>query len=299
MLILEWARAAGRHAVVGACLSLAAGLSCAASGPMDFLFTSDGVPTSESAGPNPRLWKYTDYSALRLTPREAGSPANSQPVQVGSEALRVALATVEVTLGPDRVKPLFSSSELGDLVPTLARALAAAGPGDDLLLLSTARREAGLLSFPTSITARLFWLDGALHLIVHEARADYYSSSRMTKVMPNIQFPSRQAASRTAIRSSVAASRRGDWVALDLRAGMAALANTGVAPNYVPAAPAAPSAAPRAAEPAAPVPASRNRDAAFYDEQEQRLRGLKRLRDQGLISDAEYEQKRRDVLQGL
>ncbi|WP_425257220.1 glucodextranase DOMON-like domain-containing protein [Rubrivivax sp. RP6-9] len=56
--------------------------------------------------------------------------------------------------------------------------------------------------------------------------------------------------------------------------------------------PAAPAAAPPAA-PAAP------RGAAFYEEQEQRLRALKRLRDNGLISEDEYQAKRREILGAL
>jgi hypothetical protein len=57
--------------------------------------------------------------------------------------------------------------------------------------------------------------------------------------------------------------------------------------------PAAPAAA--ASAPAAPRP----RDAAFFEEQELRLRALKRLRDGGLISEDEYQQKRREILEKL
>lgn len=57
--------------------------------------------------------------------------------------------------------------------------------------------------------------------------------------------------------------------------------------------------APPPAPAAAPAPSSRPRDAAFYEEQEQRLRTLKRLRDGGLISEQEYQQKRREVLEQL
>ncbi len=77
--------------------------------------------------------------------------------------------------------------------------------------------------------------------------------------------------------------------------------------------PAPPAPAPAAATPpsttvapaaaAVPVPARPDgaaprppRDAAFYEEQEQRLRTLKRLRDRGLITEQEYEAKRREVL---
>jgi hypothetical protein len=48
--------------------------------------------------------------------------------------------------------------------------------------------------------------------------------------------------------------------------------------------------------PAAPAKA---RDAAFYEEQEYRLRTLKRLRDSGLISEDEYQKKRTEILDKL
>jgi hypothetical protein len=69
----------------------------------------------------------------------------------------------------------------------------------------------------------------------------------------------------------------------------------------VPAAP-----APRAAAPA-PAPASppaagstqRPRDAAFYEEQEVRLRALARMRERGLITEEEYQRKRREIIDAL
>jgi hypothetical protein len=68
----------------------------------------------------------------------------------------------------------------------------------------------------------------------------------------------------------------------------------------LPAAPPAPAATPAATTGTAAVPApQRPRDAAYFEEQEYRLRTLKRLFDAGLISAQEYEQKRREVLDKL
>ena len=44
---------------------------------------------------------------------------------------------------------------------------------------------------------------------------------------------------------------------------------------------------------------ARPRDAAYFEEQEMRLRTLERLRKSGLITEAEYQQKRADVVEGL
>ena len=70
-----------------------------------------------------------------------------------------------------------------------------------------------------------------------------------------------------------------------------------VAPVAVMPAAAAAAATPRAA-PMAPAPAPA-RDAAYFEEQELRLRTLKRLRDAGLLSEPEYLQKRKEVLERL
>jgi hypothetical protein len=69
------------------------------------------------------------------------------------------------------------------------------------------------------------------------------------------------------------------------------------APAPAAAVPVAPAAAPAAA-PAVPERSTTRakRDEAFYEEQEQRLRTLKRLRDSGLITEEEYQRKRREIL---
>ncbi len=68
------------------------------------------------------------------------------------------------------------------------------------------------------------------------------------------------------------------------------------------AVPAAAAAAPAAIVRGTPQTAAekaRPRDAAYFEEQEMRLRTLERLRKSGLITEAEYLQKRADVVEGL
>lgn len=76
------------------------------------------------------------------------------------------------------------------------------------------------------------------------------------------------------------------------------------APPVTPTAPPAATPRPAAGAAALPAPAAsasapRTRDAAFFEEQELRLRALKRLRDGGLITEDEYQQKRREILEKL
>lgn len=56
---------------------------------------------------------------------------------------------------------------------------------------------------------------------------------------------------------------------------------------------------PAAAAPAPAASAAVARDAAWYKEREQRLRGLKALRDEGLITEEEYQKKHRAIIDEL
>ena len=69
------------------------------------------------------------------------------------------------------------------------------------------------------------------------------------------------------------------------------------APTLTPAAP--PVAAPVVAAPAAPAAPIVKPADPKADEIERRLTALKQLRDKGLITDDEYKQKRKDILQSL
>jgi hypothetical protein len=275
----------------------------ARAGLMDFLFGSKAAETSAApVDPNRRQWRIADFTAIRIVEREAGAAANQHPARLEPEWLRQQLAVVRVTARGAN-QPLFGADELAELIEPLAQAFSVAGPGDDLLLLSTSRRNEGLLIQPSGITARLFVQAGALHLIVNDARRDFVSEYRATQIEPRFTFGSRQAAGTAALQSSAATSRRGDWLVVPLSASVAAPAAPAapaMAPAAAAAAVAAPAAAPAApAAPVAPAAAPRNRDAAFAEEIEQRLVTLKRLRDRGLITEQEYEQKRREILQLL
>ncbi|MCW5632495.1 MAG: SHOCT domain-containing protein [Rubrivivax sp.] len=66
-----------------------------------------------------------------------------------------------------------------------------------------------------------------------------------------------------------------------------------------PAARAAAGSAPADARAGASAPAPRVRDAAYLEEQENRLRTLRRLRDANLLTEEEYQRKRREVIDAL
>lgn len=266
---------------------------------MDFLF-GGSAKASDSAKPDARrrTWTLHEFTAIRLVPREPGSAANQHPAQLEAEALRQQLGQVRFVVGSG-TQALFAGDELGELIEPLIEAFGNATPDDDLLLLSTSRRGAGLLSQPLGITARLFVQGGQLQLLVNDARYEFFNEYKGTGKAPQFSFGSRTKAGQVALRSAAGSNARPDWLVLPTSLQAAAAA----APPAPPAPPLAGTPKTVAPAPAAPAaaaqPALRPRDPGFAEEVEQRLITLKRLRERGLISEEEYQQKRREILQAL
>jgi hypothetical protein len=278
---------------------LAIALSCCAllaaapahAGLMDKLFGQNASPSDvPKAAAGQRLWAIREFTQIELVAREPGAPENQQPIQLPTEALRQQLAQIEFN-GPGGRLPLFTADEIGDLVTPIVQALAAAGPGDDLLLLSSYRREGGILGAPKAVTARLFVQGGSLQMIVHDARYDFYDLFRGTHVQPKFSYGSRAAAGTASLQGPGATNRRPDWIAMPLQGpSTPAAAPTPMQATPLPAAAAAPAAVPAPRKPM---------DSAGADDIERRLETLKRLRDKNLITEDEYQQKRKEILQLL
>ena len=122
--------------------------------------------------PDQTQWRLNNFTWLKLVPAEAGASANAHPATLSDEALVAALGPVQAMV-EGRSTPLFAKDELKGLTRPLREALAQAKPGDDLILLSTFKRGGGFMEMPVGLTARLFVADGALNLIVHDARLSF------------------------------------------------------------------------------------------------------------------------------
>ena len=286
----------------------------ASSAPLDFIFGKKAADTAAGPlDPKQRVWRLGEFTYVQLVPREKDAADNQHPAQWAPESLRQQLALVRTELRKDG-QALFDDEELGALVLPLSQALSLAGPGDDVLLLSTHRRGSGIFVAPFGITARLFVQDGALQLIVHDARLDFVDAAIGTRVTPSFTFGSRAKAGVAALQSASAVSRRADWLSIPagLPAGPApaptipATASALPPPAMAPAAPqsvAGPGVTvkpnPSPAVVVTPAQGVRPREPASADEIEQRLVTLKRLLDRQLISPEEYQRMRKDVLQLL
>jgi hypothetical protein len=217
-------------------------------------------------------WNVGSFTWVKRVPAEPGAALNAQPTQLSEEAIEALLSRVRATVaGKDF--PLFARDELRDLLPALSEALALAQPGEDLLLVSSSRR--GRIERAEALTARLFVHRGALNLIVHDVRLSFMERWLEEAVQPKFVHGSRTNASAAVLSAPRGTCLRPDWLVLPLIQVTAA--------------------APAAATPPSAAPA----EAASGEAQAQRLRTLKRLRDENLISEAEYNEKRDAILKTL
>ncbi len=280
-----------------------------------------------------RAWYLREFTKIELVAREPGGAANQHPIQLQPEALRQQLLLIRKNEA-GKIVPLFDDDEAAELAGPLAQAFANATAADDVQVLTSARRN-GSFGTPKGLTARLFVQGDALNLIVHDTDLDFVVAYRQTNNLPHFEYGSRTTAARgVALQSTGASNRRPDWLTLSLRGTEASAAPvpTPVAaptllqttpPAPLPALVGAPPAAPLAATPLAPaapaapamatprptpvaapaavvpVPARKPGDVPSADEIERRLDTLKRLRDRQLITEDEYQERRKEVLQSI
>lgn len=235
------------------------------------------------------------FSYVRIETREPGSTPNQHPFAVAPAALRAMLEQAQLAgAKPER---LFTPKELDEIAEPLATALGRATPEQDVSI--AVNDQFGLMGplAPRQVTtARLFRRDGQLQLIVGLLRRDFESQFRGTGMLIAFEPGQRAKPVERATKLAVAAGGgnvvRDDWVAL---------ATTVAAPaTAAPAAAPAAGIAPAAAAPAAAAPAAPARDAdTLYRSTADRLRALEKLYKDGLISEAEYQEKRRQILREL
>ena len=259
------------------------------------------IPAQAAPPSNRQRWDLTLFSWVRRSPAEPGAPANSQPLRVSAAALEQALASVQLVL-PKEDEPLFDRSEAAGLSKVLAEALALAGPGEDLELVSTAKRGGGFFSDSLTVTARLFVQEGKLNLLVHDARLDVVFKYNLDFTMPKFEFGSRTKARAVVLRAEEGEARRPDWIVLPLPPPTVKAAPTStpvtVAPTPVAPSPVLPAAVAPVA-PAAPAPPRPESAPAPSSTLESRLFRLKQLRDQNLITEEDYAKRKQELLKEL
>ena len=267
----------------------------------------------------------SQFSYVRIETREPGAALNEHPLNLDSAALRAALASV--MLDDSTKTQALGDDELAELLPPLAKALARATPEQEVSFAIAGRYGfSGPMALRSITTARVFRRDGRLQVIFGLLRVPFESQLRATGYLrpfdPGQRSEPVDRSTRVQVVSGLGQAVRPDWVALDLgaasaqaraaaaAASSAAAESAPAAAGFAPAPPAAPAtpassavsalpaAVPAALSPAALSPTATDGDAIAARAAE-RLKALKKLRDQGLISEQEYQDKRTQILRDL
>jgi len=267
-------------------------------------FTTIGCAHSPSKEANNEsaktLWHFR-YQYVRIEPQDTCSkePAepNDQPVALAADDLRTALASLKfISPHLDRPVAVFTREELDTLVPPMVRAFRQADADEDVTLAIQGTHPGSLGYRRGMTTARLFYRNGKLNLIIgclHTAVNDYDSPLHVENTDRRLKpFPEAYRCQPAALKASWTPSTpglhlheqdgglRNDWLVLSL----------GQKPVSVPAE-ATPAVAPHQKMP--PTDNLNDRNIVH------RLKILKQLRDQDLITDQEFKAKKRQILQGL
>jgi len=219
------------------------------------------------AAPHRSSWDLRNSSWLKLVGSEAGAPPNAHPIAVAPEALKGILLSVVLEVQGER-EPLFAPDEAVRILGPMVEALSVAEPGEDLVFFSTNRRGKGFMAPELTITGRVFVQGGRVNLIVRETRLDYVGPMRANVGPPTPSNGSRKTAGPAVLAAKGGQNLRPDWLAFSLEAPPAIQAQAAVPPT-----------------PGSPA--------------EERLRTLKRLREENLITEDEYQSKRKEVLKNL
>ena len=249
------------------------------------LMVFGSLPAISGSGGTRRSWELSQYTWIKRVPAEKGAPANGHPLWADAATLTQALGSVHVVSG-SKEESLFDPTETSALGKPLAEALSLAEPGEDLELVSTSKRDDGFFSLYLAVTARVFIEGGKLNLIVHDSRLDIMALNYFAPPFPKVECGSRTAVSAVVLKTVGAESRRRDWVILPLESSAPVVTvPVGTAPAVK-----APVVTAQPAPPPMPPPSANL---------EERLRNLKRLRDQNLITEEDYTKKKQELLKEI
>jgi hypothetical protein len=250
--------------------------------PAAAVFVLSACGLMGALGNDPQVVGYVyrqEMSYVRLERIEAGAPDNSHPFAVSAEALTQALAGLQAE-GSNSItaSPVFNEAELKEIVPHLVAALAKAGPKEDIGFAVTGRHGLlGSFASPSITTGRLFATDRRLNVILGLVQ-ELYESEEFKANSGSLPAASRTYRAgrvwKLVPKSGQLIDRRPDWVTYDLPAPAKKTGDAGRAP-------------------VAPGADSR------YQEIQTRLMVINRLKENGLITEEEYQERRRAILQAL
>lgn len=294
-----------RYAAVAAVAATLAG--CATAPPAKPLPWMHTAPAGSQV-----LWKDgVQYVAL-TPPASAGAPASDQPVTFKAAQLGKALGQLKVQWGQDPSKrAVFTAAALKRLTPHLAQAFGKAGPHQDVTFAVITRgplRHGTLIGMrvrhPSVTTVRAFYRHDRLNMIfglVHARFAEEYMNTGHLRPMPPGQRDGELQGGFGIVGAAGLKhpqSGRPDWVSVALKPVQPKPQPQPIQSTAQPS-PAPVAASPKASKSQQPASLSSGSANQEYQSIARRLRVLDKLHRQGLISNREYRNKRRQILSGL
>lgn len=238
-----------------------------------------------SSATHARLLYESNRIALYNTEAEPGN-RNSHPITIEADQLSAALSRVRARSGETgEIIDLFPEKNREALAGRLAKELSRIDPDQELHLVSFRRIGTFFSGHRNASAARVFMESGRLNLILGQIDLFFSEFRDADRPVPSMGSRKRAASLKGRIIGTEGVTfvdGRNDWVALDL----------------VPAAPPPPAAAP-AAKGSDRTPAEKSPKTAIKPREksiEEKLRILKNLRDKDLITEQEYVDKKRQIL---
>ncbi len=259
------------------------------------------------AGATETIWqKGNDF--VRIEKADGGTAPSSLP-KLSADAVRAVLASVQVS-GDSDTGPLFDSDQLSTLAAPVARALAQLQPGQDVTF--AVKAQGGILDYigPPRATAGRIFLDGdSVGLIIGMVHGTFLTST-FAADPARIRTGSRLSAQETEHRIvpggavTLAMAGRGDWAKISSFAwtgtyGMPVAQTPAIPAAAAPVAAVAPAPVPAEAAPATPAAALAAPAPQDPAQIEQRFAALKRLLDNHMISQDEYDHAKADLLKAM
>ncbi len=279
-----------RHILAGLCLAGSL-FGQAYAGPTNFLYEA-----CTSCAPKDLAYSAGEFDQVHWVAAESASN-NRHPVSLSVEAISKMLQQVQVQDGKKELA-LLEEDGAQSLATGLVAALNKASAQQEAIFLITNRMALGFVSGKQGNSGRAFVNEQGLNIIFGETHVEFFNAYRATRMMHKFDFGSRKQASKVVMKSPFLMAGRKDWLVFPLQAQAAP---TAIAPSvqYV-GTTATPAVATVPATPTAPAAANTPKSVEQnYAAQEARLKGLKRLREQNLITEEEYQAKKREILKDL
>ena len=268
--------------------------ACSSLNPFDSSKTATETPKAVKSQSSNVVKTVTEgqFGYVHLEQIEPGASLNDHPYNINDDDLKTILAKLQVKiLGVE--EPLFNQTELNDVGPSISQGLLSARSDQDVTFAVVGKHGAG--RFNTAISGRLFIKNGQLNVILNEIRGEFEPEFRSLGIVRPFLPGSRNKPSPATVSTGTDVSHpsdgRRDWVIIAVNA----------IPNTTPVARTPQKAAPAVAPNVAPVPVAPSTPApsADYQNIEKRLTVIKDLKQKGLITEEEYDQKRKEILKSL